>query len=91
MNKMGEVQFADFNDNSVAYIKILQRWQKILQMFSWVCFLTNGISRFSPCEGAERINYPMWSGTDLKMKIAAKVSKIYFYSFLQEKKCLFLH
>lgn len=47
--------------------------------------------KFSLYEGAKRINYPMWSGTELMMKIAAEVSKTYFYSFLQEEKCLFFH
>lgn len=36
--------------------------------------------KFSPSEGADRIKYPMWSETDLTMKIAIGIlkKKIFF-------------
>lgn len=37
--------------------------------------------KFSASEGAERIKYPMWSGTDLMMKIAIEILKIFFFFF----------
>ena len=45
--------------------------------------------KFSPSEGADRIKYPMWSETDLTMKIAIGILKKKI--FLMEEKCLFLH
>ena len=48
------------------------------------------VLKFSTSEGAERIKYLMWSGTDLMVKIAIEMLKIFFF-FLMEEKCLFLH